>query len=450
MTAHPIHVPPKPAMIEGLTILAREAGEDAFDALLAGGALSPDERVWIDREDNYGDPGGIWSDKVPGTLKAFLPEFFGGGRWAPEPDGRKRKSPAGGLQIATADRWAEIRRRVREAGAPWRRLLESMKVCGLESRAFRCTPCGDRVPAVYLPVCCQSRYCGHCARTKRERSRARAERVVAKFESRIRMLTLTIRSEATLERGMRQLRASLTKLRRRKWWRDNVTGGLQCLEVTIAPAGFHPHAHILVDALRFLPQPRIVDEWMSVNGCKCHRSRDPNRAAVMCCREKWTDHKGAYETCTDADCQCTGSQAGPAGVNIKAFACEDDAVREVCKYAVKELGTCRAKLADGTYRDLTGVEMAEIIKYSTGRRMLMTFGKHFDLEAELAEQEEIDQEGIENVGPLPECPRCTRTDYTFLGVEHTPIPARKTNDQQENRCRTSSATESTRAPPGAS
>jgi hypothetical protein len=372
-------------MLEGLALLATQAGKQEFDRL-AGVGLRDYELREINQLDRYGR--GIWSKSVPGTLRPDIPALIDIGRWL------------------------ELRRLVREAGAPWRRLAESMSTCGLQSKVFRCRSCGDQAPLVCLPVVCMSRYCRHCSKAKRRRSQARAVDVVDRFTARIRFLTLTIRTESSLEASTRTLRQALSKLRRRSFWKSRVDGGLVTIENVINRQGFHPHAHMLLDG-SYLAQARIVDEWMSVNGCQCHRTRAPGRRPVMCCRENWTDRRGVYDTCHDPACPCTGSAAGPAGVCIKAMPDQAAAVREICKYACKELGACQAKGTDGKYRDMTAAEVVEFLKNTTGRRLLMTFGKHYDLEKDLA------AEADEDTGPLPDCTGCGQNDFTFIGFETT-------------------------------
>ena len=400
---HPIHVPPRPAMLAALAILAREEGQKAYDQ------LSADMYDYEVRElralNDHGR--GLWSESVPGTIRPDLPALM------------------------DISRFKELRRQVREAGAPWRNLAQNMATCGLDSKYFSCRNCGPHQEPVILPILCMSRYCRHCSKAKRSRSRARAEAVVGRFAYRIRFLTLTIRSTASLEKSTSQLRRSLTKLRRRKFWREHIEGGLVTIESVINKAGFHPHAHMLFDG-SFVRQPRMVDEWMSVNGCRCARSRDPNRKAVMCCREAWADTKDKYDRCADPACLCEGSAAGPAGVNVKAMPSQKDAVREICKYAAKELGACRAKGSDGKYRDMTAEETAEFLRHTVGRRLLMTFGTHYDLEHELAEA--IAAEETEpQAGPLPKCESCGETEYTFVGISPTPISAKKNPCEEKTK-----------------
>ncbi len=382
--SHPIHIPPRAAMLDGLAILAQEAGKAEFDVLARTGLREYELRE-INALNLYGR--GIWSKFVPGTLRPDIPALIDFGRWR------------------------ELRNKVREAGAPWRRLAESMSTCGLQSKVFQCRSCGDQAPLVCLPVVCMSRYCQHCSKAKRRRSQARAATVVERFSSRIRFLTLTIRTEKSLESSTKTLRTALTKLRRRAFWKSCVDGGLVTIESVINKEGFHPHAHMLLDG-RYMAQARLVDEWMSVNGCQCQRSRAPGRKAVMCCQEKWTDKRGVYETCHDAACPCTGSAAGPAGVCIKRMPDQKAAVREICKYACKELGACKAKGADGKYRDMTAAEVVEFLKNTTGRRLLMTFGSHYDLERELTAE-------VEDKDPLPDCEGCGQNDFIFRGFETT-------------------------------
>jgi hypothetical protein len=83
-------------------------------------------------------------------------------------------------------------------------------------------------------------------------------------------LTLTVKNGPDLAERAAHLRTAFKKLRRRRWWRAHVVGGIAVEEVTRNErAGhWHPHLHLVIDAA--LPQAvlqmALTALWRAVTG----------------------------------------------------------------------------------------------------------------------------------------------------------------------------------------
>jgi hypothetical protein len=168
-------------------------------------------------------------------------------------------------------------------------------------------------------------------------------------------LTLTVKNGPDLGERGRHLRAAFVKLRRRKFWREHVAGGIAIEEVTHNAVTWHPHLHIVIDS--DLPPAQL-------------------QALI---RVAWAALTG------DSFIVDVRSLTGP---DLAA------AVREACKYT--------AKLSSIVYRPAL---VAEFTRYAAGRRMVVPFGSCYGVER-LAEVES-ETPAHEDL-PLHEvpCPSC--------------------------------------------
>jgi hypothetical protein len=83
---------------------------------------------------------------------------------------------------------------------------------------------------------------------------------------RVRFVTLTRRhSHAPLRDQIDAVYSAFSALRRRKWWKEHVTGGAAFLEVKLSDRDglWHPHLHIILEG-KFLPQRELAAEWLAV------------------------------------------------------------------------------------------------------------------------------------------------------------------------------------------
>jgi hypothetical protein len=144
---------------------------------------------------------------------------------------------------------------------------------------------------------------------------------------------------------------------------------------------------------------------MSCCGCTCKRGRG-DREPVLCCKAKWQDEHDRFSRCTG--CECCGSRAEPGGFNVKLKGPADTA-RELGKYCAKELGEAQPNLPLG--------DLCEFLQATWGRRMLTTFGTHYNPQLE-AEEEELDLRAFrEVVDGKHRCPVCSGDDLFLEGVQ---------------------------------
>jgi hypothetical protein len=113
---------------------------------------------------------------------------------------------------------------------------------------------------------CHDRFCVPCAR-------ARAACISAALLDRIgtqtvRFVTFTLRCNfLSLRERLDRLYTSFNLLRRRSFWKANVTGGAAFCEVKLGstPGNWHVHLHCLVVG-RWMEQKQLVHEWHAVTG----------------------------------------------------------------------------------------------------------------------------------------------------------------------------------------
>ena len=152
----------------------------------------------------------------------------------------------------------------------WTKLERGWDSCGW-SALYRNEGTGT---VVGLPNHCDKIACPYCEfrRVSKVRDRYRARHDEALAGQRLYLATLTIPNvgPGQLRDSLRRLQAAIGKLRRRKWWADEVVGGMWRLEVTINldTRTWHPHANLLFetrDPIRMAKwQPKIQEEWRSV------------------------------------------------------------------------------------------------------------------------------------------------------------------------------------------
>jgi hypothetical protein len=161
---------------------------------------------------------------------------------------------------------------------------------------------------------CRKRWCPSCARII---SLERIDRYQQSIDAMQWPLLVTLTMPHTIETScpsdVRKLRRALGKLRRLRWFKRAVKGGITSIEVTGGENGWHPHAHMLLDC-----------RWLSVYGEEPRKpmSRDAIKRAFKVARNEVAEQ---WALCiqTSARVQVAISRARP------------DVAREVLKYAVK-------------------------------------------------------------------------------------------------------------------
>jgi len=118
--------------------------------------------------------------------------------------------------------------------------------------------------------------------------------------------------------GAREVRRAFTRLRRHRWWKRCVVGGVAQVEVSNRGRGWHPHIHALVDC-----------RWLAITTPQPARdttSADWRKIATRACgevRDAWSDALGGRRS----------------SVKVRRVWRRDDgditaAMREVLKYSV--------------------------------------------------------------------------------------------------------------------
>lgn len=177
-----------------------------------------------------------------------------------------------------------------------------LRFCG-ETFELLCTCCGSSKD---IPKSCNRRWCPDCAFI-------RGVELVGKYLAIVEamawpmMLTLTVPHEAgnCPEEQLNQLRAGLKKLRRLKWFKQAVRGGLGAIEISGGANGWHLHAHLLLEC-RWLavvtPEPRRGMSRMAVQNCFRSAQREVASQWGLCIGEdsghvwiKRANRKSIYE-----------------------------------------------------------------------------------------------------------------------------------------------------------
>jgi hypothetical protein len=179
-------------------------------------------------------------------------------------------------------------------------LASRLSKCG-RPMTLRCCSCTD---AREVLTRCDLKWCPACQRATVARTADRYARIAADCQW---PLFVTWTCQHSLADGpglMHAVRRSHTKLRRLRWFKRAVAGGMIGFETTFSEsAGWHPHGHSLIDC-RWLAvtvsQPRFgasKSEWKNV----ARRAVDEvsqqwslalGRKGSVHVRRCWTDHSG--------------------------------------------------------------------------------------------------------------------------------------------------------------
>lgn len=143
-----------------------------------------------------------------------------------------------------------------------RRRTSAFLTCGCQAWVLRSveSPNDFRV----VPDFCRDRWCVPCAN-------GRAARIAANLlehlqNEQTRFVTLTLKaSDDPLRARIDRLLAAFSKLRRRVFWKERVSGGAGFLHITRGKDGthWHPHLHLIVQG-KYLPKKELVDAWLQI------------------------------------------------------------------------------------------------------------------------------------------------------------------------------------------
>lgn len=118
-----------------------------------------------------------------------------------------------------------------------------LEKCGQPFKLI-CTQCGTERQAFTR---CDIKWCPSCAPALVTRTVRRYESALKKMQWPL-FVTLTTTNFKTGPDCIRKVRRAFGKLRRLRWFRRAVAGGIAAVEVTNRGKGWHPHVHALIDA----------------------------------------------------------------------------------------------------------------------------------------------------------------------------------------------------------
>lgn len=370
--------------------------------------------------------------------------------------------------------WRHAAALERKAMAVRRRRL-ALRACvvgRIAAGRFVCRCCGGTQHGAAAG--CNARYCPRCLPKLRAQNIAKVRRILELVDQRRdrehrrmphwRFVTLTVPSWIEFEPMRRFVGAAHARLHRRPVWAD-VGACLTALETTHTAAGWHVHVHALVDA--FLPWVTLVRTWRQVCLSELlhrveHRqplalaggagaaaravADDAELRRVVVYRGKalvalWQraphdapepmpggddDAARALRALLDALPTGAGQHVSDVGAD------RERAIREVAKYAAKDLGGAQVEDADEWGVAGTPERLADFLLGSFRWRTLRTYGDAWDAARDLAADD----------GAM-ECDGCGAQDMEFLGVDWFDADAWSRIEAERRRRRRQ------RGPPGA-
>lgn len=249
-------------------------------------------------------------------------------------------------------------------------LATSLGKCG-EQFLLHCSGCGHQHVAEKR---CSLKWCPVCVRKLATQRSLRYSRAAAECAWPL-FVTLTRANTTDLDPlQIREMRRAFGRLRRLKFWSQNVVGGVACIEVTNTGRGWHPHLHCLLDC-----------EWLAIETPrpKPYHSRAVKKrlfqAAAIELERAWSTCLGQLMSSV-----CAKRTSGA------------DIVQEVCKYAVKG-----SDLLDSP--DPIG----SAIRAMTSTRLVTSFGSFYGKRLLTA---------ADKKPPLP-CPACHESGLWVTDME---------------------------------
>lgn len=132
-------------------------------------------------------------------------------------------------------------------------LAERLFAAGAFHHASRLGKCGEQLPLLctscgrthLVERRCDLKWCPACQPVLARRTIERYQPVMSLIQWPL-FVTFTARNYANAE-GAREVRRAFTKLRRHRWWKKCVRGGVAQVELVNTGKGWHPHVHALID-----------------------------------------------------------------------------------------------------------------------------------------------------------------------------------------------------------
>lgn len=152
-------------------------------------------------------------------------------------------------------------------------LAKRLRKCG-QKMVLRCHGCDEPRE---IRTRCDLKWCPTCQRALAARATDRYKRVMAAASIQWPLfVTFTVQHDAADDFDlMREVRRAHTKLRRLRWFKQRVKGGIVAFEITGSAGQLHPHVHALLDC-RWLsvtvPEPKIgsnKEQWSRISKRAC-------------------------------------------------------------------------------------------------------------------------------------------------------------------------------------
>jgi hypothetical protein len=220
-------------------------------------------------------------------------------------------------------------------------LARKLERCG-EVVPLNCTGCGRSRTG---RTRCDLRWCPVCQRHLAAQTSIRYSAIAEDCDW-PNVVTFTAQHSIGSWMTIRDMRRAFTKLRRLRWWKAKVKGGVAAFEMTLGKNGMHVHIHALIDC-----------KWLSVTetapkvGATKDEWRRKGKRSRMEVSQQWS--------------LCCGR---PADVHVRRMRGKNisDATKEVLKYAVKGSDLVSQK-----------GQIAPIIRSMTGSRLVSSWGTFY-------------------------------------------------------------------------
>jgi len=235
---------------------------------------------------------------------------------------------------------AKLLERLEDEGAM--NLAAKLEKCG-EEIPLCCTGCGtSRVGRVR----CDQRWCPVCQFAIATQVSMRYERIAAAANARwMSMVTFTSQHSLGSYMTPRETMSAFRRLRRLRWWKKRVAGGVASCEISKGHNGWHVHIHALIDC-----------EWLSVT------ENAPGRTAS---KEQFkAKGKKARKELSEQWSLCC-KRPGDVWVR-RASGKLEEICREVLKYSVK--GTDLVEFKG---------QVSPVIRSMTGTRLVVGWGSWY-------------------------------------------------------------------------
>lgn len=226
-------------------------------------------------------------------------------------------------------------------------LANKIAKCG-EEVPLNCTGCGRRRVG---RTRCDQRWCPVCQRALAARTSLRYAAIAQECQWPL-VCTFTTTHTKDSFLSPKEIRRAFTKLRRLRWWKAAVKGGVAAFELTDTGKGWHTHVHALLDC-----------RWLSV--------RETPPAAHATAEAKRAKAKRSLREVSQQWTLCTGRKATVHARRGRGGSAQIGSIaQEVLKYAVKG-------------SDLVAMKgpVAPVIRSMAGSRLVVSWGNFYRHEA---------------------------------------------------------------------